>query len=217
MDFILNAKSRQDTGKGASRRLRREGLVPAVVYGGEPAPESITLSQSDLAKIMKSDAFYSTIINLSVDGASQEVIVKDIQRHAYKELIAHMDFQRIVRGQTMKFTVPLNFINEEQCEGVKLEGGEIHRLASEVEIECRPSALPESIDVDLTPLKIGDSLHLSELNLADGLSIVALQHEDENSDIMVVNVQAAHVKAEEPTEAPEAPAQPGDEEEESAE
>lgn len=208
MDFILNAKSREDVGKGASRRLRHEGLVPAVIYGGEDPAKSITLTQSELAKVMKSRAFYSTIISLHTDGGeAEEVIVKDIQRHPFKELIQHMDFVRITRGQTMKFTVPLRFINEDTCKGVK-SGGELYRLVTEVEIECRPSKLPEFIAVDMLEVDLNEAVHLNDLKLEEGLELVAFQQGfDEEHNVVVANIREAFDNAVE-DDAPEAPDAP---------
>lgn len=209
MEFILQAQSREDVGKGASRRLRHQGLVPAVVYGGEEAPKSVTLTQSELAKVMKSRAFYSTILSLHVDGGeAEEVIVKDIQRHPFKELIQHMDFVRITRGQTMKFTVPFRFTNEDKCKGVKMDGGEIYHLETEVEIECRPSKLPEFIEVDMTDVGIDETVHLNDLKLDEGIEFVVFQggfNEDDNVALATVRAVYENTVEDDAPEAPEAP------------
>lgn len=193
-DFVVNAVARSDEGKGASRRLRLQGLIPAVVYGGEGEPASISLKHNKIVKALEDEAFYSSIITLEVDGAEEEVVLKDLQRHPYKAIIMHADFMRITRGQTMKFTVPLHFENEDQCPGVK-DGGSVARSMTDVEINVLPRHLPEFIAVDLSKLDIGGTVHLSDLPLPESAEIIALTH-GEDHDLPVVTINAAKVVTE---------------------
>ncbi len=198
--YTLNGKLRQDKGKGASRRLRREGWVPAIVYGGEGEPVSISIRQDELVKNARFDSFYSQIINLKIEGQEDsEVLVRDVQHHVYKPLYQHFDFQRIVRGQDVFATVGLHFLNEETAVGVKEEGGVISHFLTAVEIVCRPSALPEYIEVDMGELKLGESIYLSDLVLPEG---VRLQQEEELDTTLVATI--AHPRTESDDEEAEA-------------
>lgn len=200
-DFVVNAVARADEGKGASRRLRLQGLIPAVVYGGEGEPQSVSLQHNKIVKALEDEAFYSSILTLNIDGDEQEVVLKDLQRHPYKAIIMHADFMRITRGQPMKATVPLHFINEETCAGVK-NGGSVARTMTDVEINVLPRNLPEYIEVDLTDLEIGGVLHLSDLPLPESAEIIALTH-GEDHDLPVVTVNAAKTQdADEDLDAP---------------
>ncbi len=177
-DFVLDAQSREETGKGASRRLRREaGLVPAIIYGGSKKPQMITVLQKDLIKHLDNEAFYSHIVTINVDGAAQDVILKDLQRHPAKPIIIHADFLRV--SKTKKFTtrVPLHFINESTSKGVKIQGGLVSHSMTEIEISCLPADLPEFIEVDLAEVEIGQIVHISDLTLPSGVESVALSHE----------------------------------------
>lgn len=199
-DFVVNAVARSDEGKGASRRLRLQGLIPAVVYGGEGEPQSVSLKHNKIIKALEDEAFYSSIITLDLDGDKQEVVLKDLQRHPFKALIMHADFMRITRGQPMKATVPLHFINEGDCPGVK-NGGSVARSMSDVEIMVLPRNLPEYIAVDLSGLEIGGTVHLSDLPLPESAEIIALTHGADH-DLPVVTVNAAKTEAAEDLDAP---------------
>ena len=184
--YTLNAVVRHDNGKGASRRLRHQGLVPAIVYGGEGQPLSIALSQNDLVKLGRFDSFYSQVINLKVEGqADQEVIVRAVQRHLYKPLYQHIDLQRVVKGQELHTTVSLHFINEDICAGVKNNGGIVEHLLNNVEIIAEPRNLPSHIEVDMTAIAIGEAVRLRDLKLPKG---VRLAHNDERADGVVAQV-----------------------------
>ncbi|MDO4776152.1 MAG: 50S ribosomal protein L25/general stress protein Ctc [Cardiobacteriaceae bacterium] len=169
--YTLIAKRRDDQGKGASRRLRREGWVPAIVYGGNEEPLAISVKQDDLVKYGKIDSFYSQIINLQVEGMEDaEVLVRDVQRHLYKPLYQHMDFQRIVRGQEIHATVTLHFINEDTAPGVKA-GGMINHHINSLDIVCRPRHLPEYIEVDMGQAEVGDVIHIGDIKLPEGVRL----------------------------------------------
>ena len=176
-DFKLNAELRSTSGKGASRRLRREaGLVPGIIYGDDKAPEMITVKHNELIKHLENEAFYSHIISLNVGGESKEVILKDLQRHPSKPVVMHADFLRVSKTKKLHTKVPLHFINEEKCKGVKLEGGIVSHSLTELDITCLAADLPEYIEVDLINLSVGDVFHISDINLPEGVSSVALSH-----------------------------------------
>lgn len=176
-DYSLKVALRDTTGKGASRRLRRQAnLVPAIVYGGEDKPQNISIEKFAFDKQLENEAFYSNIITLDIEGKEQRVILKDLQRHPAKPIILHADFQRVVKGQAFVTKVPLHFINEETSVGVKQQGGIITHLVTEVEISCIPSKLPEYLEIDAANVEIGDSLHLSQINLPEGVEITELAH-----------------------------------------
>jgi large subunit ribosomal protein L25 len=170
-ELTLVAQSRGDMGKGASRRLRKSEMVPAIVYGAKKAALSIQLKHSDVLKSSSQESFYSQILDLSIDGKVERVVLKDMQRHPYKPFVMHMDFQRVDESAALTIRIPVHFLNEEDCIGVKQEGGVIARLMTEIEITCLPKDLPESIEVDVANLGVGDAVHLADLVLPDGVEI----------------------------------------------
>ncbi|WP_019603932.1 50S ribosomal protein L25/general stress protein Ctc [Teredinibacter turnerae] len=187
-DFTLNAKTRDDQGKGASRRLRHDNLVPAIVYGGEKDPQNIAIAHNEFIKHLENEAFYSHIVTLVLDGEKQDVILKDLQRHPAKAQLLHADFLRVSRTQKLTTRVPLHFINEESCKGVKLQGGVVAHSLTELEINCLPQDLPEFIEVDLKDAEIGHIVHISDLNLPAGVESVALSHgEDHDQAVVTIN------------------------------
>ena len=190
-EFTLNAQARTDLGKGASRRLRHAANIPAVVYGGNKPAESVTILAKEIAKLFENEAAYSHVIELNVDGAKQNVIVKAMQRHPSKQFIMHADFVRVVAGQKLTAIVPVHFVGEEAP--VK-KGGEISHVLNEIEVTCLPKDLPEFIEVDLSALEIGAIVHLSDLKAPKGVEFVALAHGDDKA---VANVHAPRVAPEE--------------------
>ncbi|QXH76650.1 50S ribosomal protein L25/general stress protein Ctc [Pseudomonas salmasensis] len=189
-EFTLNAQARTDLGKGASRRLRHAANIPAVVYGGNKPAESVTILAKEIAKLFENEAAYSHVIELNVDGAKQNVIVKAMQRHPSKQFIMHADFVRVVAGQKLTAIVPVHFVGEEAP--VK-KGGEISHVLNEIEVTCLPKDLPEFIEVDLSALEIGTIVHLSDLKAPKGVEFVALAHGDDKA---VANVHAPRVAPE---------------------
>ena len=200
-NVTINAKSREDTGKGASRRLRRlTGEVPAIIYGGKKDAEKISILHKDITKALENDAVYSSIISLSIDGKAEDTIIKDIQRHPAKQIILHMDFLRVSKTTKLQTRVPLNFINEDICVGVKLGGGLIAHTMTDIEVSCLPKDLPEAIDVDMAEVDVGQIVHLSDLTLPDGVESVSLsQGADYDLTVATVNKQKA-VEIDEPSE-----------------
>lgn len=194
-NFTLNAQTRTNEGKGASRRLRRlEQKVPAVIYGGSAAAQSITLELRELVKALENEAFYSHVLTITVDGQPQAAVLKALQRHPVKNLPMHADFLRVDAAHKLTMKIPLHFLNQDTCVGVKLEGGEITHFTSEVEVACLPSNLPEFIAVDMAAVHVGTTLHLSDLVLPAGVEIPALALGHDH-DQPVANVHASKVDA----------------------
>ncbi|MBU1363836.1 MAG: 50S ribosomal protein L25/general stress protein Ctc [Gammaproteobacteria bacterium] len=171
MTFELIAQARTLQGTGASRRLRRAGTVPGIVYGGEAAPVAIETNHNDLLLKLKKEAFHSSIINIVVDGKKEQVLLRDYQMHAYRPLVLHIDFQRVDATHELHVKVPLHFVNEEIAPGVKLNGGLVNHVTTEVDIQCLAKDLPEFIEVDLSALNVGDSIHINQLKLPNGVKL----------------------------------------------
>ena len=188
-EFELNATARNDLGKGASRRLRRlADQVPAIIYGGSQAPESISIPHKDIMKATSNEAFFAHIITLHVDGKKQQVVIKDLQRHPAKPRIMHADFQRVSAKQTIHVKIPVHLINEDKCKGVRLGGGSILKTMSELEIVCLPKDLPEYLEIDMANVNVGEAVHISQIAFPKGVSSVDLAH-GHDSDHAVVTVQ----------------------------
>ena len=196
IDFAVDAEPRDDVGKGASRRLRRAGRVPAIIYGAGESPQKISLDHNKMIHSLENEGFFSHVITINLDGKKQKAILRDLQRHPAKPALLHIDFQRVSEDQAINVHVPLHFIGEDVCPGVKQEGGAVSHQLIEVEISCLPKDIPEFIEVDVSQLKIGDSIHLSELKVAEGITISALTH-GEGHDQQVLNVHATKVVVEE--------------------
>ncbi len=186
--YTLTANVRTELGKGASRRLRRKNeQVAAIIYGGEAAPQPITIDKPAFYKAIEDEAFFSSIIDIQIDGKSEQVVIRDLQRHPYKALVTHADFMRVDATHELTLNVPLHFLNEESCKGVKDEGGVLHVLNNDVQISCLPSKLPEYLEVDVANLGLGETIHLSDLKLPEGVTLVELTHGEEH-DAGVVSV-----------------------------
>lgn len=190
-DFKLNAKVREVAGKGASRRLRRlANEVPGIIYGDDKAPQNISINQFELVRHLENEAFYSHVISLSVDGKVENVILKDLQRHPSKVQLLHADFLRVSKTKKIHVSVPLHFINEDTCKGVKLGGGSIAHNMTQLEVSCLAADLPEYIEVDLADVDVGQILHISDLKLPKGVESVALSHGADH-DLPVVSINKA--------------------------
>jgi large subunit ribosomal protein L25 len=210
--YELSAVTRTENGKGFSRRLRRlENKVPAIIYGGEKEPIMVSLDHNTFANILENEGFYSHIISLNVDGKKESVVLKDLQRHPSKPRILHADFQRISAKSKITMNVPLRFVGGESSPGVKNQNGIVSHLMNEVEIRCLPNDLPEFIEVDLSRLSIGDSIHLSELKIPKGVEIIALlQGEHQNQPVVSINKPVITAAPAEGEQAPEAEAEEGE-------
>ena len=204
----LNAEPRADSGKGASRRLRRMNMVPAVVYGGDGNPQSISLDHDKFSHELENEAIYTQLIDLNVGEHKDEVILRDLQRHPYKNRVLHADFFRVDKKTPIKIVVPIHVLNADECVGVKMDGGMMTQMVSEIEIISLPKDLPEYLEVDAENLHLGESLHLSDIKMPEGVEIVALTHVEESEhddhDLGVLSVVKTREEVIE-DEAPEAP------------
>ncbi len=212
ISFELNAEPRTDKGKGASRRLRHAGKVPVIMYGGGKDPESLALSQNELLRNLEHEAFYSHILTVKVGGSETQAILRDLQRHPSRPIILHMDLQRINAAEKLKTHVPLHFIGEDAAPGVKAGGLVSHEL-TDVLVECLPKNLPEFIEIDISALDVGDSIHLSGLTVPEGVTLIELAR-GEGHDLGVVSIHVKRV-VEEVEETPTEAAAEGDGEGES--
>ncbi|NND91059.1 MAG: 50S ribosomal protein L25/general stress protein Ctc [Granulosicoccus sp.] len=195
-DISVIATSRSVFGKGASRRLRRDNLVPAILYGADKEPQAIQLKHNEVLKHLDTEAFYSQLLYVSVDGGEPvRSLLKDVQRHPYKQQVLHMDFVRVVAGAELQVNVPLHFINEDVCVGAK-SGGIITHNDNDVLVACLPRNIPEHIEVDMSALNVGDSVHLSDLTMPEGVRLVDLHEAGDDSDRQVAAVNAPRVEVE---------------------
>lgn len=189
-NILLEAESRTDMGKGASRRLRRlDNKVLAVIYGGDKKPMSIQLAHNKVVKALENEAIYSSIFDMTIDGAVEHVVLKAIQRHPYKPLIMHMDLQRVSKKDILVKMVPLHFINEQQAPGVKA-GGMVNHTMTQVEVRCQAKDLPEFIEVDMAKVALNDVVHLSNLKLPKGIRLT-VDLTDGSHDSPVVSIHKA--------------------------
>ena len=196
-EFELNCSVRTDLGKGASRRLRRlNNDIPAVLYGAGKDPVSLTIAHKDIIKATENEAFFSHIITLNVDSKKEQAVIKALQRHPAKSLIMHADFLRVSAKQAIVVKVPIHFLNEDKCVGVKIGGGNILKTLNEIEVSCLPADLPEFVEVDMVEVDIGEFIHLSDILLPEGVTSVALSHSNE-SDLSVATVAAKQAEIEE--------------------
>jgi large subunit ribosomal protein L25 len=200
--LAIEAKLRSDLGKGASRRLRRNAdEIPAIIYGAGKDPAPLTIIRKDLEKALENEAFFSQVIDVNVDGDVQPAILKDLQRHPAKDRVMHADFLRVDAKKVIKVSVPLHFINEEKCHGVKIEGGIIEHLLTELEVQCLPGLIPEYIEVDMEHVTTADILHISDLKLPEGVESTALAlGEDHDMAIASVSAKRGATSSEEPME-----------------
>ncbi len=195
----LDAEMRTDVGKGASRRLRRlADRVPGIIYGADKDAVALTLEHRQLAKAMEQESFFSKILMIKAGSKKQQAVVRDVQRHPATDKVMHIDFLRVSADTAIQVHIPLHFLNEEKCVGVKLGGGSISHNFVEVEVSCLPADLPEYIELDILNLEIGDALHLSDLEMPEGVELVAFSHGDiEGRDSAVVSILAPRVVTEE--------------------
>lgn len=191
----IPAESRKGDGRGASRRLRHAGKVPAIVYGGSEAPANIQLVHNDAWLASQHEWFYSAILDLKLDGKAQKVLLRDLQRHPFKQQLLHLDFQRVDENKAIRIRVPLHFLNQEKSPAGKTSGILISHALNDVEIACLPKDLPEYIEVDLAELQIDDIVHLSDLKLPQGVEIPELRMGKEH-DVAVVTAQEVREEVE---------------------
>jgi large subunit ribosomal protein L25 len=203
--IVVGAESRNDQGKGASRRLRRAGKVPAIIYGGKGEPSNVTLDQLKLLNIVGDERFYSSIVTLKLDGKDQQVIIKDVQMHPAKNAVMHVDLQRVLADQPIRIHLPIHFLNQASCPGVKTQGGQVSHLKSDVEITCLPKDLPEALVVDMAAMQLNETIFLKDIKVPEGVTIPELAA---GREIPVVSIHAPRAEEPEPVaaEAAAAPA-----------
>ncbi|OOZ37774.1 50S ribosomal protein L25/general stress protein Ctc [Solemya velesiana gill symbiont] len=194
--FEIEAQPRSDAGKGASRRLRRTGQVPGILYGAHQDPEMISVGHNELIQHLEHEVFYSHILSLKLDGKEQQVILKDLQRHPAKPFVTHVDFLRVSADEKIKTHVPVHFINEDTAPGVKMGGAVSHHI-TDLEVSCLPKDLPEFIEVDMDGMEIGDIILMSGVALPEGVELPALASGAPEHDLPVVSVHGAHAVEEE--------------------
>ena len=194
--FVVNAESRADRGKGASRRLRHAGKVPAIVYGGKDKPEELTLNHREMAKHLETEAFYSHILTLKIDGKEQQAVLKDIQRHPAKPVLMHFDFQRIYADQIIHMHVPLHFKGAELSPGVKLNAGVVEHYEIQVEVQCLPKDLPEFFEIDMSKMDLNDTIRMSQIALPPGVALSELKHKN---DVLLAAIHPPRAIVEETT------------------
>ena len=197
--FELDAELRHDMGKGASRRLRRmQDKVPAIIYGGDKAPVAIMCDQKKVMHALAHEAFYSHLLTLNIEGKKEQAVLKALQRHPTKKAVNHIDFLRVNANDYLNIHVPLHFLNEASCPGVKAGGAVSHRMI-DVEVRCLASRIPEYIEIDLSQMVLDQTLHLSELKLPAGVEIAALTHGHTENDAAVVSIHLPRRGVEEET------------------
>jgi len=196
--FDLIAEIRTDMGKGASRRLRHQGKVPAIIYGAGRPPRALTFDQNKVLKQLESESFYSSVLNIKVGEKSQAAILKDLQRHPARNQIMHMDLQRIVEDEQIRMNVPIHYVGEDVAIGVKDGGGKIAHLMTDVEVTCLPKDLPEYFEVDVSALELDEMLHMSDIKLPDGVEIPLLAQgpEHDHAIVSIHVIKAAPVEEE---------------------
>jgi large subunit ribosomal protein L25 len=189
VSFELNVQLRDVEGKGASRRLRRDGKVPGIIYGGGKDPAMITVVHNELLQHLEHEAFYSHVLTVNLGGQEERVILKDLQRHPSKPFVLHLDLQRVSATEKIRVHVPLHFIGEEVAPGVK-QGGAVSHSLTDVEVSCLPQHLPEFIEIDMSGMEIGDTVHISDIVVPEGVEIPLLVQGPEH-DLPVVAIHAA--------------------------
>jgi large subunit ribosomal protein L25 len=189
--FELYAEVREDLGKGASRRLRRlADQVPAIIYGADKDPQPLSIIRKDLEKALENEAFFSHVLVINIGGKKEKAILKDLQRHPARNSVTHADFLRVDEKVAIKVHVPIHFLNEKTCHGVKVQGGMIQHQATDIEVLCLPTDIPEFIEVDMADVKAGEIIHLSNITLPAGVTSVALAL-GEDHDLAIASVVAA--------------------------
>jgi len=195
MTIEVIASKRVEQGTGASRRLRRAGKVPGIIYGADQEPVAIELDHNDLYYAMQEESFHASILNLKVDGKAESVLLRDAQYHPWKQLVMHVDFQRVNPNEAIHIKVPFHFINGDAAPGVKQGGGIISHVMNDADVSCLPGKLPEFIEVDLKDLEAGHSIHLGDIKLPEGVEFVALKHGDNATIATILAVRGGGEEA----------------------
>ena len=207
--FELTAELRQLQGKGASRRLRRDGKVPAILYGGHMEPANLSLDHQKLMLALDNERFYSSILSIKIDGKAQAAILKDLQRHPAKHQVLHMDLQRVLENEKIRMTIPLHFKGAAAAPGVKTQGGVVSHLLNDVEVTCLPKDLPEYLEIDMSTMSINDMKRLSDIPLPAGVELTLLAHGRDEAVVSIHHPRAEEVEAAPAAAAEAAPAAAG--------
>lgn len=194
ISFEVPAEFREDIGKGASRRLRKSGKVPAILYGGHREPKAMLVDHTKLMLLLENETFYSTIVNLKVGEQTQAAILKDIQRHPAKNQVLHIDLQRVLDDEKIRLRIPIHFKNEATAVGTKTQGGVMMHLLSDVEVQCLPKDLPEFLELDVGALELNKSMHLSDIKLPEGVALSPLLHGRDESVVAIHAPRAEEVE-----------------------
>lgn len=205
--FELIAEKREVKGTGASRRLRHAGKIPAIIYGAGKNSEMVSLDYNKVFHLLENEAFHTSIVDVKHNGKTEQVILREVQHHPFKQLIMHMDLQRISVSEKIHMQVPIHFIGEDEAPGVKLESGIVSRLINEVDVSCLPSELPEFLGVDVSEMKLHDSLHLSDIKLPEGVTLTALAYEGDDLAVVTIAAVRGSVEDEEAVEGEEGEAE----------
>jgi large subunit ribosomal protein L25 len=203
--FEVSAETRKDQGKGASRRLRHAGKVPAIIYGGKGEPTNITLDQLKLLNVIEEEQFYSSIISLKLDGQLQQAIVKDIQMHPARNSVVHVDLQRVLVDQPIRIRLPIHFLNQATCPGVKVQGGLVSHLRTNIEISCLPKDLPEALEVDMAAMSLNETIFLKDIKMPAGVTSPELV-QGRNPPVVAIHAPRTEEPEAAATEAAAAPA-----------
>ena len=198
VSFTFGADRRDQQGKGASRRLRHHGKVPAILYGGGQPPQALVLDQQNLLTMISNEKFYSSIVQLKIENLTQEAIVKDVQMHPARNVVVHVDLQRVLENEQIRIRLPLHFRNEAISPGVKTQGGVVSHLLADVEVQCLPKDLPEFLEVDLAEMNLNDTKFLADLKLPPGVVITDLVH---GKNRPVVSIHSPRAEEPEPAAA----------------
>ncbi len=210
-DYQITAEPRSDTGKSASRRFRREGKIPAVVYGAGKDNVSLLLDHREVFHKLETEGFHSAIIKINTGKNVEQAILRDVQMDPVKPNVVHIDFQRVSATEKLHIAVPIHFVGEEEAPGVKTEHGIMSHMINEVDVSCLPADLPEYLEVDVSGLNLGDAVHLSDIKVPEGVELTALQHEGEDQVVATVYAPQIDAEAEEAEEAEAAAAEEAEE------
>ena len=195
--FEINADKREGKGTGASRRLRHAGKIPGIIYGGSKDPEMVAFDHSTVYHLLEQEAFHTSVLDVKCDGSNDQAILRDVHMHPHKPLIMHMDLQRISATEKIHMEVPIHFIGEDVAPGVKLQSGIVAHLLTEVDVTCLPADLPEYLTADISKLDLGDSVHLSDLVLPEGVELTSLAHGGDDLAVATITMPKAAVEEEE--------------------
>lgn len=202
-NFELSAEKRETKGTGASRRLRHAGKVPGIIYGANKEPEMVNFDHDTVYHLLENEAFHTSILDVKCDGSTEKAVLRDVQYHPFKQLVMHMDLQRISASEKLHMLVPLHFIGEDVAPGVKLQGGIVSHLMTEVDVTCLPGNLPEYLEADVSELELHASLHLSDIKLPEGVELTSLAHGGDDLAVVTIAAVRGTVEEEAPAEGEE--------------